>query len=176
MLNALMAAEALKVVFDHGFEIKDENFVELTFEQYAALEGQGTDISRRWFRLTRGIFEDRNNPPDEIPIVDENEKERIVAAVQLVHDMTSRADRAFGDFRERLAWLSERLPEAITGTLAPAPSQPPTSAAKKEHFERPQEPAEGRELAGSLVFEPAGRKPVAGDLNPRRRSAPGAGG
>jgi hypothetical protein len=77
---------------------------------------------------------------DEIPIVDENEKERIVAAVQLVHDMTSRADRAFGDFRERLAWLSERLPEAITGTLAPAPSQPPTSAAKKEHFERPQEP------------------------------------
>ncbi|HEX9730843.1 MAG TPA: hypothetical protein VGG06_02530 [Thermoanaerobaculia bacterium] len=119
MLNALMAAEALKVVFDHGFEIKDENFVELTFEQYAALEGQGTDISRRWFRLTRGIFEDRNNPPDEIPIVDENEKERIVAAVQLVHDMTSRADRAFGDFRERLAWLSERLPEAITGKPAP---------------------------------------------------------
>jgi hypothetical protein len=81
---------------------------------------------------------------DEIPIVDENEKERIVAAVQLVHDMTSRADRAFGDFRERLAWLSERLserlPEAITGKPAPAPSQPPTSAAKKEHFERPQEP------------------------------------
>jgi hypothetical protein len=113
---------------------------------------------------------------DEIPIVDENEKERIVAAVQLVHDMTSRADRAFGDFRERLAWLSERLPEAITGKPAPLRASRRQALPRKSTSSGRRNQTEGRELAGSLVFEPAGRKPVAGDLNPRRRSAPGAGG
>lgn len=130
MLKALMTAQALKVVYDHGFEIKDENFVELTYDQYAALEHQGADISKPWFRLTRGIFEDRNNPPDEVPIVDESEKNQILEAVQLVHHMTSRADRSFRDFRERLAWLSERLPEAITGKPATAPSEPVTAPSR----------------------------------------------
>ncbi len=115
MFEALEAADGLRVVFEYGFEIGDENFIELTGEQYASFEQQGGDVSKRWFRLTRGIFEDRNNPPEEIPTVDEAEKHRILAAVRLVHEMTNRAGRSFGDFRERLAWLAGRLPEAITG-------------------------------------------------------------
>ncbi len=125
MLEALMAAEALRVVFEYGFEIGDENFVELTGEQYAAFKQQGGDISKRWFRLTRGIFEDRNNPPEEVPTVDEVEKHGILAAVRLVHEMTNRAGRPFGDFRERLAWLAGRLPEAITGRPTTAPDRSP---------------------------------------------------
>ncbi len=115
MFEALMAADGLRVVFEYGFEIGDENFVELIGQQYAAFEHQGGDLSKRWFRLTRGIFEDRNNSPEEIPTVDEVEKHRILAAVRLVHEMTNRAGRSFGDFRERLDWLAGRLPEAITG-------------------------------------------------------------
>ncbi len=125
MLEALMAAESLRVVFEYGFEIGDENFVELTGEQYSVFEEQGGDVSKRWFRLTRGIFEDRNNPPEEIPTVNEVEKHRILAAVRLVHEMTNRADRSFGDFRERLDWLAGRLPEVITGRPTTAPDRLP---------------------------------------------------
>ncbi len=70
-MEALTAADALRVVFEYAFEIAEENFVELAAEQYAALEDQRGDTSKRWFRLTRGIFEDHNNPPEELPIVDE---------------------------------------------------------------------------------------------------------
>ncbi len=143
-MEVLKLANALSVVYEYGFELTEESFVELTYEQYASLEGQGEDISGRRFRISRGIFEERNNPPAELSVVNEAEKERLLRAVQLVYRMSEKSDRSFRDFRDRLAWLRDRLPPAITGhpesdTPPPKPHDPP-----RDPPQEPEEPSPER--------------------------------
>jgi hypothetical protein len=50
-------AEAIKLMFEIGFEPREESFTECSLDQYRALEEQGYDRGQRWFIVTRGVFE-----------------------------------------------------------------------------------------------------------------------
>lgn len=113
MKAILERAEALKIVFELGFELKDENFIELNCVQYQSLKAQGYDINKHWYGISRGIFEERNNPPKELPIVDEHEMLRIKKAILWIYEISDRANRPFYSFTERLDYLRNILPPAI---------------------------------------------------------------
>jgi hypothetical protein len=115
IFDLLEASEALRILYALGYEPRDENFVELTADQYEALRAQGGGSDGRWYRITRGVFEDRNNPPSELPIVSDPQREALLQAVKIVYDMTAGAEREFNTFSQRLAWLRSRLPAVITG-------------------------------------------------------------
>jgi hypothetical protein len=115
IMEMLAAAQGIRILYDYGFELRDENFVELTFDQYQALKRQGVDTTQRWFRVTRGRFEDVNNPPAELPIVSESERESIFRAVRIIYRMSDASGGAFGSFRERLEYLRSRLPPIMVG-------------------------------------------------------------
>ena len=115
IVDLLESADALRVLYELGYEPGDDNFVELTTEQYAALDARGEVAQGRWYRITRGIVEDRKNPPPELPIVSELQKERLLQAVKIVYAMSSNAVVEFSTFGQRLEWLRARLPPVITG-------------------------------------------------------------
>ncbi len=140
-MKYLELADALRVVYEYGFELAEEHFVELTDEQYASLARQGGDVSKRWFRISRGVFEDRNNPPDELSIVSEDEKARIFQGIELVYRMSEKSGRTFADFRARLGYLRGRLPPSITGHGEPNAPLPARAAGRREAEEpEPQQP------------------------------------
>ena len=76
---------------------------------------QGEDAGERWFRITRGVFEDRNNPPAELPIVSQSQRERLLHAVKIVYAMSDEAGPEVTTFGQRLQWLRARLPAVLTG-------------------------------------------------------------
>ncbi len=155
-LGALELANALSVVFEYGFELMEEHFIELTAEQYESLARQDEDASKRWIRISRGVFEDRNNPPAELPIVSELEKERLLRAVELVNQMSEDSGRTFDDFRARLAYLRDRLPPAVTGVQAQATTSRKQTVCRPAAGKSDRQPTQAAEL------------PVAGCLEGRR--------
>jgi len=115
IVDLLESAEAIRVLYELGYEPRDDNFVELSAGQYQALHAQGDGARGRWYRITRGFFEDRNNPPPELPIVSEAQKERLLHAVEILYAMSADAGVEFTSFGQRLEWLRARLPAVITG-------------------------------------------------------------
>ncbi len=113
MFQVLAFAEAIRTIYYFRFEITNENLIELTCDQYQSLQSQGEDISQRWFRITRGIFEERNNPKDELPIVSESEVKLINDAMKYLYDMSDKSGREFRTFRDRLDYCEHLLPPSL---------------------------------------------------------------
>jgi hypothetical protein len=106
-------ASALRVIYEVDFEPRDESFLECSPEQYRELTAQGFDGRRRWFILTRGVFERANNPPSELRVVDEEERELLLGAARWIVEKTNASGGTFTSFQERLELLKDRLPEVL---------------------------------------------------------------
>jgi len=117
----LQFAEALKLMFEIDFEPREESFTECSFDQYRALGEQGYDRSKRWFIVTRGPFEERNNPPKELRLVDEAERVLLLEAARWVHKVTDASGGTFSSFHERMMYLKNRLPPALWSSEPPRP-------------------------------------------------------
>ena len=107
-------AQAVKILYAYECELTDDNFVEVTCAEYEALERQGEDIRQKWYQLTRGLFEARNNPPTELPIVNKEQKQQLLQAVQLIYKMSDKSGQEFDTFRDRLTYVKPLLPPVIT--------------------------------------------------------------
>jgi hypothetical protein len=114
-------ATAIKLMFEIGFEPCEESFTECSFDQYRALEEQGYDRGWRWFIVTRGLFEQQNNPPKELRLVDEAERALLLEAARWVHKVTDSSGTTFSSFHERMTYLKDRLPDALWGSAPPGP-------------------------------------------------------
>ncbi len=110
MLNFIELVAAIPVIFKLGFPIKKENLVELSPEELSSLGRQGHDLSNKWYRVTRGIFEDCNNPPAEIPIVNASEANSLLRASEMIISMSEKSEREFQSFQERLDYCKGVLP------------------------------------------------------------------
>lgn len=121
MLEIFLVAEAVRVIFNYGFEIKDENLVELTFDQYQALKREGYDAREKWYRITRGEFEEINNPQIELSIIPESEIPILKKAVAMIYKMSDKSDMEFTCFSDRLDFLRTKLPAIMTAPLDPLP-------------------------------------------------------
>ncbi|MFC1642321.1 hypothetical protein ACFL5O_06490 [Myxococcota bacterium] len=117
----LEVAQGMRLIYDYGFELKEESFVELTFEQYQTLRQQGVDTTQRWFRVTRGRsentdhFEGADDPAQGLAVVNETDRQRILEGMRLIYRMTSSDEVAFDSFRDRLEYLRQRLPAVVVG-------------------------------------------------------------
>ncbi|MEM7495164.1 MAG: hypothetical protein AAF471_03320 [Myxococcota bacterium] len=127
MLPFIETAAALPAVYKLGFPIKEENIVELSPEQYASLERQGGDMSKKWYRVTRGMFEDCNNPPAELLIVNEREANSLLRATALIMSTSEDSKRTFNSFQERLDYCKGVFPSIFAlsedDEEKPAPTQ-----------------------------------------------------
>ena len=115
IVDLLECAEAIGVLYELGYEPREDSFVELSAGQYQSLRAQGEDTRERWYRVTRGIFEDRNNPPPKLPIVSQEQKDRLLRAVGIIYAMSADAGAEVTTFSQRLEWLRGRLPAVFTG-------------------------------------------------------------
>jgi hypothetical protein len=111
--GVLRFAGAIRVIYDLDFEPRDDAFVECSREQYHSLVAEGQDPGRRWFVVTRGIFEQTNNPPRELRLVDDSERLLLLDAARWIHSVTDRSGESFSSFHDRMSWLKERLPPAL---------------------------------------------------------------
>ncbi len=118
MFDILMNAAAIRSVFEMQFEIKDENLIELTFEQYQSAKRQGFDVSERLFRVSRGMFEECNNPQAELKIVSESEIQDIKRAVSTIYRLSDKSGNEFNSFVDRLKYLEKKLPPIMTEPLS----------------------------------------------------------
>ena len=115
----LQFAEAIRVIYEERFEPADGAFAECSSEQYAALEKQGYDRSRRWFVVTGGFFEPTRDTSAEPILVDEGERQLLLDAARWIHRVTDTSGAPFSSFAERLKFLTDRLPEVIWKSAAP---------------------------------------------------------
>ncbi len=116
IFTLLKFAESIRVIHEIGFEPRPESFTECSTQQYRSIAGQGYDPSRGWYVVTRGRFEEANNPPAEARLVDDSERQMLLAAAAWIHKVTDESGQTFLSFQERLSYLKSRLPPVLFGS------------------------------------------------------------
>lgn len=114
MFELFQVAQAIRIIFHYRFEISDENLIELTFYQYQSLKRQGYDVKEKIYRITRGMFEERNNLQTELPIIYESDVQNLKKAIELIYKMSDDSGGKFINFGERLDYLKKVLPPIMT--------------------------------------------------------------
>lgn len=102
---------AIQAIFKLGYEPKEEFFYELTFDQYAQLKREGTDISKKWFTL---IPDDHKLDVPELLIVDENEKNALLDAAKYIHNFCASDGKAFLSFDQKLEYVASQIPSVFS--------------------------------------------------------------
>ena len=105
----LRIGPAVQVIFQLGYEPKEEIFFELTDEQYHQLEAEGKDISKKWYTIIP------DNPKHDVPellVVNEGEKEALLDAAKFIDDFYQKAHNStpFATFSEKLQYAATKLP------------------------------------------------------------------
>lgn len=100
---------AIQAIFELGFEPKEELFYELTREQYAQLEKEGEDVSKRWFTLIP------QNPKQDVPellVIDEEGKAALLDALGYINALCEKSEAAdrLVSFEDKLAYAAGVLP------------------------------------------------------------------
>lgn len=117
LAQLLTIAPGIRALFDMGFEPQEKLFHELTADQYAALERQGQDISKKWFAvLSDNPVVLARQAPRELTIVTEPEKAALFEAVKHLNKICE-AEIAQGrlkTFEEKLKYAAKILPEPFT--------------------------------------------------------------
>jgi hypothetical protein len=117
-------AEAIRAIYDHEFEPSEDSFTECTFDQYESLERQGYDRTRRWFVVTGRWFEQVSRSSEELLLVDESERQSLLAAAAWTTKVTDASGGPFASFQERLQFLTSRLPDVLWKPTAPERQRP----------------------------------------------------
>jgi hypothetical protein len=108
MLNT---GPALNIIFMYGVQPKDEDFFELTEEQYKKCAEDGMDSSEKLYTwLAPKISYDSN----EILVMSEDEKEDLFAADRLIEKYCEKSDKSFKDYDEKLKYVAKLLPNVFT--------------------------------------------------------------
>lgn len=105
----LRVGPAIISIFKLGYEPKREMFHELTAEQYAKLEEEGEDISKKWFTL---LADDPKYEVSELLVVNESDIESLLDAVKYIDRLCAKNDEAanFKSFQDKLKYAASVLP------------------------------------------------------------------
>lgn len=98
---------AIKVIFQLGFEPKEEDFYELTKEQYDRLKSEGEDISTKWYLLLPKNYSFQGN---EVVTVSEHDKENLLRAAIKIESYCKDVDKVFKNYEEKLYYVANRMP------------------------------------------------------------------
>jgi hypothetical protein len=112
MVEYFQLRTALDVIKKLGLELKEENFFEMTeedFQQVRAYGGPNLDPTRRWFT----VYHKAMKTTKDFPIVTEEERYYLLKAVEYIYKMTEGME--FDSFGERLFYAQGTLPPVSTG-------------------------------------------------------------
>lgn len=118
MLDAFRLIPALQIIFTHETEFREDSFVELTAEQYEAMERRGQRPAGKLYRIVHFEPEAIERTPEkitlELTIADESERQLILDAVKFVHRASAPMEKENPTFADRLEYLRPRLPPIVT--------------------------------------------------------------
>jgi len=103
---------ALEVVKKLGIELKEENFFELTEEDFLQMQQYGAaplDPGIKWYT----VYHKSLKPTKDLPIVSEEERFYLLQAVEYIYRITEGMD--FDSFGERVFYAQGTLPPVSTG-------------------------------------------------------------
>jgi len=107
---------AIQVIFELGYEPKEEIFYELTSEQYNQLEAEGGDMSKKWYTIIP------KNPKFNVPdllVIDTDEKTALLDATKYINDCCNKEKESeqLATFEEKLIYLASKLPPIFSKKL-----------------------------------------------------------
>lgn len=120
----LRFADAIRAIYELRFEPREDAFTECSSDQHASLERQGHDLTRRWFVVTGGWFDQDRPATEELPLVDDAERQLLLATAAWITKVTDASGEPFASFEARLQSLTSNLPEVLWKPAAPAPRRP----------------------------------------------------
>ncbi len=130
MLRLFRLASALRVIYELGVELKKEDFLELTPDQYESLISQGGDANKKWFYITPSKV--KNAKAGEFAIVNEMEKKDLLTAVKFIYQESGNKVQPYTSFKERLLILKSILPPAILTPPEEENENKPTNKRRKK--------------------------------------------
>ena len=121
-MNKLLAIFALipgiQLVFRCGVELTEDDFIELTPEQYDAYRRKVGPTDERIYRVVLIEPSVIERTPEkvtyELEIVTEQEKRCVLAAVNRIHVCSKEMDQREPTFAQRLEFLGKRWPPEVT--------------------------------------------------------------
>ena len=109
------AGPAVKAIMRMGFMPKDEDFLELTAEQYEKFfEKEGYTEEKVFVLLPQDPRNYRALNTDELNICTESDIATIKRGWQIVESYCSRSNRVFLSDREKLAYAASVMPEVFS--------------------------------------------------------------
>lgn len=105
---------ALIYIFKIGYIPNQDDFLELTEQQYAAYFKQCGDTNERIFMFAPQKSNLLNDDYNEISCLRESDIEGFKAAIDLIQHYCSKEDKVLNTTEEKLRFMASRLPKAFT--------------------------------------------------------------
>lgn len=104
-------APKITFIFKMGFEPKEEDFFELTEEQYVRFEAEGEEITTKWYLWMPKDYSIQNN---EIITVNEKDKVDLLKAAKKIESYCNNEYKIFKNYEEKLYYVANFLPEEFS--------------------------------------------------------------
>lgn len=107
----LNVAPAVQVIFELGIEPKEEDFYELTEEQYELFSEQGNEVNCKWYMLLPKNYSLQGR---EVITVNEKQKESLLKAVKKIQSYCEDSEKTFRNYEEKLYYVAKRMPDIFS--------------------------------------------------------------
>ncbi len=104
-------APVTKIIFQLGYEPKDNYFYELTDEQYERLKNDNFDISSTWYLILPDEYKYQTY---EALVVTEQEMNDLLEASKVIERYCDKSEKSFKTYEEKLNFVSNLLPPIFT--------------------------------------------------------------
>jgi len=101
----------ISFIFKMGFEPKEEDFYELTEEQYVKFKAQGEEITTKWYLLLPKDYPVQGN---EVITVNANDKENLLKAAIKIESYCKGEHKVFKNYEEKLYYAATLMPEVFS--------------------------------------------------------------
>jgi len=114
MLNELLfeTGPALKVIFEIGFEPKEEEFYEFTEEHYEKFHREVGDTSEKMYMLLPKDY--RHLSAHEVIAVTETERNSLLKANQIIDRYCLGSGKKFNTYEDKLRYAAKMLPSVFS--------------------------------------------------------------
>ena len=102
---------ALKIIFDIGFEPREEDFYEFTQEHYEKYYRVAGETSEKMYML---LPKDYRYLTHEVISVTETQKNSLIKAARIIERYCSNSNKTFDRYEDKLKYVAKMLPPVFT--------------------------------------------------------------
>jgi len=121
IVDFLQVSLIMDLMLELDYDPRVDRFLECSPEQYQALSEQDYDTSTRWFVISRSTDEPAREPPTDVRLVAEPERDLIVQVALGIQEETEASGETFSRFRERVEHVSNTMPQLVAVQGGPRP-------------------------------------------------------